>query len=143
MTYDTWKSLPSMFFEIAEQGADEAFMWKKQAGSYTPLSWRDTARQVREMAKGLAALGVTTGDRVVIAAENRPEWVIADLAIMALGAISVPAYTTNTTRDHRHVLADCGAKGVIVSTRALAARLLPAAAETAATEIAVVSLLGM
>ena len=137
MTYDTWKSLPSMFFEIAEQGGDSAFMWKKVAGSYTPLSWRDTARQVREMAKGLEALGVTTGDRVVIAAENCPEWVIADIAIMALGAISVPAYTTNTTRDHRHVLADCSAKGAIVSTRALAARLLPAAAETTATEFIV------
>jgi len=137
VTYDTWKSLPSMFFEIAEQGGDDDFMWKKIDGSYTPLSWRDTALQVREMAKGLAALGVNAGDRIVIAAENRPEWVVADLAIMTLGAISVPAYTTNTTRDHRHVLADCSAKGAIVSTRALAARLLPAAAETAVTEFIV------
>jgi len=137
VTYDTWKSLPSMFFEIAEQGGGGDFMWKKVSGSYTPLSWRDTVRQVREMAKGLAALGVKAGDRVVIAAENRPEWVIADLAIMTLGAISVPAYTTNTTSDHRHVLADCSAKGAVVSTRALAARLLPAAAETTATEFIV------
>jgi long-chain acyl-CoA synthetase len=126
-----------MFFEIAEQGGDSAFMWNKQAGRYQPLSWRDSARQVREMAKGLAALGVIAGDRIVIVAENRPEWPIADLAIMTLGAISVPAYTTNTLRDHRHVLSDCGAKGVIVSTRALAARVLPAAADTAATEFIV------
>lgn len=137
MTYDTWNSLPSMFFEIAEQGGKGDFMWVKVAGRYAPLSWRDTARQVREMAKGIAALGVKTGDRVVIAAENRPEWVIADLAIMALGAISVPAYTTNTTSDYRHVLADCGAKGAIVSTQTLAARLLPAASETTATEFIV------
>ena len=137
MTYDTWNSLPSMFFEIAEQGGNGDFMWEKVAGRYAPLSWRDTARQVREMAKGLVALGVKTGDRVVIAAENRPEWVIADLAIMALGAISVPAYTTNTTSDYRHVLADCGAKGAVVSTQDLAARLLPAASETNATEFIV------
>jgi len=137
VTYDTWNSLPNMFFEIAEQGGNGDFMWEKVAGRYAPLSWRDTARQVREMAKGLVALGVKTGDRVVIAAENRPEWVIADLAIMALGAISVPAYTTNTTSDYRHVLADCGAKGAVVSTRNLAARLLPAASETTATEFIV------
>ncbi len=137
MTYDTWNSLPSMFFEIAEQGGNGDFMWKKVAGRYTPLSWRDAARQVREMAKGLAALGVQAGDRVVIAAENRPEWVVADLAIMALGAISVPAYTTNTTSDYRHVLADCSAKGAVVSTQTLAARLLPAASETTATEFIV------
>ena len=137
MSYDTWQSLPSMFFEIAEQGGDSAFLWTKQDGHYQPLSWRDTAQRVREMAKGLAALGVTAGERIAIVAENRPEWAIADLAIMTLGAISVPAYTTNTVHDHRHVLTDCGAKGVIVSTRALAARLLPAAAEAAQTEFIV------
>ncbi len=134
MSYDTWQSLPDMFFEIAERGGDSAFLWAKKDGRYEALSWRDTARRVRNMAKGLAGLGVAPGDRIAIVAENSPEWAIADLAIMTLGAISVPAYTTNTVRDHRHVLSDCGAKGVIVSTRALAARLLPAAAEVAATE---------
>ena len=114
-----------MFFEIAEQGGGDAFLWAKKDGRYEPLSWRDTAQRVRDMAKGLGKLGVEAGDRIAIVSENRPEWAIADLAIMTLGAISVPAYTTNTVRDHRHVLTDCGAKGVIVSTRALAARLLP------------------
>ncbi|MBT5038651.1 MAG: long-chain fatty acid--CoA ligase [Rhodospirillaceae bacterium] len=123
-----------MFFEIAVQGDNSAFLWAKNNGPYQSLSWRETAQRVRNMAKGLSELGVAAGDRIVIASENRPEWVIADLAIMTLGAISVPAYTTNTVRDHRHILSDCGAKGAIVSTRALAARLLPAAAEVAATE---------
>jgi long-chain acyl-CoA synthetase len=132
VSYKIWQSLPGMFFEIAEQGGDDPFLWAKQDGRYQSLSWRETAQQVRNMAKGLAELGVVAGDRIVIVAENRPEWAIADLAIMALGAISVPAYTTNTVRDHRHILSDCSAKGTIVSTRALAARLLPAAAEVAA-----------
>ena len=59
------------------------------------------------------------GDRIALVAENRPEWTIADLAIMSIGAITVPAFTTNTTADHRHVLSHSGAKGVIVSTRRL------------------------
>ncbi|MBT3927156.1 MAG: AMP-binding protein, partial [Rhodospirillaceae bacterium] len=110
MRYDTWQSLPGMFFEIAVQGDNSAFLWAKNNGPYQSLSWRETAQRVRNMAKGLSELGVAAGDRIVIASENRPEWVIADLAIMTLGAISVPAYTTNTVRDHRHILSDCGAK---------------------------------
>ncbi len=137
MHYDTWQSLPGMFFENAEQGGDDAFLWAKREGRYQSLSWRETARRVRDLAKGLSGLGVTAGDRIVIASENRPEWVIADLAIMTLGAISVPAYTTNTVRDHRHIISDCSAKGAIVSTRALAARLLPATAEVAACQFIV------
>ncbi len=69
------------------------------------------------------------GDRVALVAENRPEWTIADMAIMAIGAITVPAFATNTVADHRHVLSHSGAKGVIVSTKAIAERVLPAALE--------------
>ncbi len=72
-------------------------------------------------------------------AENRPEWVIADLAILAAGGISVPAYTTNTPEDHRHILANSGARYVIVSTAALTQRLLPAV-EQAPSVIGVVAI---
>src|SRR5690606_21854261 len=58
--------------------------------------------------------------------ENRPEWCIADLAIMAAGCISVPAYITNTERDHQHILDNSGARAVIVSTEKLAKPLVPA-----------------
>ena len=73
------------------------------------------------------SLGIEPGDRVALVAESRPEWVVADLAIMSIGAITVPAYTTNTVEDHRHVLGNSGARAAIVSTPALAARLMPAA----------------
>ena len=69
------------------------------------------------------------GDRIALVSENRPEWLIADHAIMAVGALTVPPYTTNTTADHAFILTHSGAKGVIVSTAALAQRLLPAAIE--------------
>ena len=64
---------------------------------------------------------------MVLVSENRPEWLIADVAIMAAGAITVPAYTTNTEADHLHILENSGAKGAIVSSRRLAERLIPAA----------------
>ena len=63
------------------------------------------------------------GDRVVLVSENRPEFCIADLAIMAAGCITVPTYTTNTERDHQHILDNSGAKAVIVSTAKLARTL--------------------
>src|SRR5207244_5684758 len=66
---------------------------------------------------------------VALVSENRPEWVIADLAIMAAGAVTVPAYVTNTVEDHRHILGNSGARAAIVSTASLAARLVPAAAQ--------------
>jgi long-chain acyl-CoA synthetase len=64
---------------------------------------------------------------VALVAENRPEWLIADIAIMAAGGVTVPAFTTNTVADHRHVLTHSGAKAAIVSSRPIAKRLLPAA----------------
>ena len=62
----------------------------------------------------------------MLVSENRPEWLIADLGIMAAGCVTVPTYTTNTTRDHQHILANSGASAVIVSTQKLAKNLLPA-----------------
>ncbi|MCH8809246.1 MAG: long-chain fatty acid--CoA ligase [Proteobacteria bacterium] len=129
MDYSAWQSLPAMFFEQAEKRADRNFLWARREGAYRPLTWGQTARAVKDLSRGLRALGLEPGERVVLLSENRPEWLIADVAVMAAGAITVPAYTTNTSADHNHLLTDSGARGAIVSTRALAGRLLPAAIE--------------
>ncbi|MGC2414038.1 MAG: long-chain fatty acid--CoA ligase [Stellaceae bacterium] len=128
MDYASCGSLPSMFLEVARQRAAQPFLWAKRHREYQSLSWSQAADSVMRLARGLAALGVETGDRVALVSENRPEWVVADLAIMAAGAITVPAYVTNTVEDHRHILGNSGARVAIVSSAALAARLLPAAA---------------
>ena len=129
MDYSAWQSLPAMFFEQAGKAAEKNFLWAKRDGAYRPLTWGATARAVKDLSRGLRALGLEPGERVVLVSENRPEWLIADVAVMAAGAITVPAYTTNTSADHSHLLTDSGARGAIVSTRALAERLLPAAIE--------------
>jgi long-chain acyl-CoA synthetase len=127
MDYHTCPSLAAMFFEQAAGRGDRPFLWAKQDGVYRSLSWRAAAQQVSELARGLRALGIARGDRVGLVSENRPEWMIADLAIMAAGGVTVPAYTTHTSEDLRHVLSNSGARAVIVSTSALAHRVLPAA----------------
>src|SRR5437763_3573354 len=124
-----WSSLPGLFFAQAERLGDKPFLWHKQDGAYRPLSWRQTAGQVAELARGLGALGIAAGDRVVLVAENRPEWLIADIAIMTPGAITVPTFTSNTAADHRHILTHSGAKAAIVSGGSVAKRLLAAALE--------------
>ena len=130
MDYDRWPSLTAMFFDQAERLGDKPFLWAKHEGAYQAMSWRQAAEKVRGLAAGLRALGLQKGERVVLVSENRPEWLIADVAIMAAGGITVPAYTTNTPADHLHVLTDSGASGALVSTKALAQRLQPAFADT-------------
>src|ERR1700681_1922544 len=127
MDYATCRSLPAMFFEVARERGTRPFLWAKRDGNYRSSSWAEVADRVSRLARGLAALGIEPGDRVALIAENRPEWVIADLAIVSAGAITVPAYVTNTVADHRHILGNSGARAAIVSSAALAARVIPAA----------------
>ena len=115
MDYDSCRSLPAMFFEQAERLGDKPFLWAKQAGHYRAIGWGAAARDVRRLALGLRSLGIGRGERIGLVSENRPEWVIADLAIMSAGAITVPANVTHTIDDHRHVFSNSGARAVIVS----------------------------
>src|SRR5438552_7946251 len=127
MDYDSCRSLPAMFFEQAGRLGTKAFLWAKRGGTYQAISWAEASREVRRLALGLKSLGIGQGERVGLVSENRPEWVIADLAIMTAGAITVPAYVTHTVDDHRHVLANSGARAVIVSKPPFSARVLAAA----------------
>jgi long-chain acyl-CoA synthetase len=119
-------NLVQLFLDRADELGDQPFLAAKTDGKWQSLSWRETARQVCLLAESLRALGLTDGDRVMLVSENRPEWAIADLAIMAAGCVTTPAYTTNTERDHQHILENSGARAVIVSNAKLAQPLLPA-----------------
>src|SRR6266480_4726321 len=134
MDYDSCRSLPAMFFGQADRLGDKPFLWAKRDGRYQSLSWAEAARDVRRLALGLRSLGITRGDRVGLVSENRPEWIIADLAIMTAGAVTVPAYVTHTVDDHRHVLANSGARAVFVSKPTLSARVLAAANQVASVQ---------
>lgn len=122
-----WNNLVEMFFDQTDRIGEAPLLWSKKDDQWRPLSWRQTAERVARLAGGLKALGIKPGDRVVLVSENRPEWFICDLAIMTIGAITVPAYTTNTERDHLHILENSGAVAAIVSNPKLAKTLIPAA----------------
>lgn len=128
-------NLVALFENAAKQGADQPFLWAKRDGAYRPWSWRQVEEEVRALCRALTAQGLTRGDRVLLVSENRPEWAIADLAIMAAGCVTVPAYTTNTTADHSYLLGHSGARAVVVSSAALAKRLVPAIAQANAVDL--------
>ena len=119
-------NLVTMFLARAREKGDAPFLWAKRGGKWEPVSWSEAARQAAAFADSLKRIGIEPGDRVMLVSENRPEWLIADLGIMAAGAVTVPTYITNTTRDHTHILGNSGAKAVIVSTQKLGRNLIPA-----------------
>jgi long-chain acyl-CoA synthetase len=123
---ETFPNLVTMFFARASRKGDAPMLWHKVDGAWVSISWAEVAARVASLAAALRAEGLRPGDPVMLVSENRPEFCIADLAIMAAGCVTVPTYTTNTTRDHQHILTDSGARAVIVSTAKLATALMPA-----------------
>ena len=124
--FENFPNLVAMFFARAAERNSAPFLWHRCSDRWVSQSWTEVALQVSALAEALKRLGIGRGDRVMLVSENRPEWCIADLAIMAAGAVTVPTYTTNNERDHLHILQDSGAKAVIVSTAKLARSLMPA-----------------
>ncbi len=122
-------SIPALFLDQVRQLGSRPLLGAKANGLWHWLSWSETENRVLALAGGLSRLGLKTGDRVMLVSENRPEWAIADLGTMVAGGITVPAYVTNTISDHLHILENVQARFVIVSTLALAERLLEAAAQ--------------
>ena len=82
------------------------------------VSSQELFERIRDLALGLAALGVGPGDRVAIVAESRPEWIMSDMAILASGAVTVPIYPTLSAAQALYILKDSAARIAIVSTRA-------------------------
>ncbi len=93
-------------------------------GTVTYTSGRDLLPKVRDISLGLGALGMVPGDRVAILSESRPEWLFADLAVLAAGAVTTPIYPTLSPEQIAFILSDCGASVVIVSTSVQLEKLL-------------------
>ncbi len=130
-------NLVAMFLRRAETRGDRPFLGYKENGEWKTISWAEAARRVAGLAKSLKAMGLQAGDRVMLVSENRPEWCIADLGIMAAGCVTVPTYTTNTARDHQHILDNSQSRAVIVSNAKLAQNLMPAVVRSSECEVVI------
>ncbi|MGH7100928.1 MAG: AMP-dependent synthetase/ligase [Acetobacteraceae bacterium] len=126
--YPDWPNLATMLFARARQWGERPMLRFNRSGAWQTKNWGRFAREAAALARALKAAGVTEGERVLIAADNGPEYPIAETALMAIGAVPVPAYTTNTPADHAHILRDATIRTAITSSRALAERVLAGAA---------------
>jgi long-chain acyl-CoA synthetase len=97
-------TLPALLLDHARERADAPALREKRRGRWHELSWGDYADRVKRVAHGLKGLGVQPGDRVAIHGENRPEWVIADLAIQGIGAVTVGVYPTSPAPEVEYLL---------------------------------------
>jgi long-chain acyl-CoA synthetase len=117
------QTLNELFNFAVDRYRGDEFLRFKSKGEWRSLTYGEVARRVRELALGLHALGFKSGDRLAIWSENRPEWNIADLAILALGAVDVPIYTTQARSQVEYILADSGARAIFVSSAFIKAAL--------------------
>lgn len=100
-------TLNDIFFAAVERNLDRIQLYR-EAGKWLPISSRELGERVARTARALHSWGVQKGDRVGILSENRPEWPVADMASLLLGAVTVPLYTTLTGEQTAFSLSDSG-----------------------------------
>jgi long-chain acyl-CoA synthetase len=101
-----------------EHRKPELFLVKREGG-YVPIPTAEFEAAVRELAAGFRELGLRPGDRAVLLSENRPEWVMTDLAVLCAGGVTVPVYTSLLPEQIKYIVNDSGAGIVVCSNREL------------------------
>src|SRR5207302_5479828 len=97
----------------AERFGERAALREKEFGIWRQTSWRRYGERVRDFSLGLLSLGLERGGKVAIVGDNRPEWIIAELAAQSAGAASVGIYQDSTLTEVAYVIDHCDAKFVI------------------------------
>ena len=108
-------TLNDIFFAAVERNLDR-IMLCREAGKWKAITSREFGVSVARTARALHAWGICAGDRVAILSENRPEWPVADIASLLLGAVTVPLYTTLTPEQTAFVLNDAGCRAIFLSS---------------------------
>jgi long-chain acyl-CoA synthetase len=124
-------SVPGLCLDAVLRHGKSDALNHRDDGKWINLSAEEFVERVKNTALGLASLGIRPGDRIALLSENRPEWSIVDLAILSLGAINVPIYTTQAIDQIDYILSDSGAKAIFISNRRLFKHAQPAFAKRA------------
>ncbi len=110
-----FKSLVDLFFyQAKKQNPQIAFLEWLNPKNNKKFSWGETSSNIYKLAKTLKE-NIASDDRCLLVSENRPEWMISDIAVMLAGGITVPAYTTYTEKDYKYIIEDCQPSVIIVS----------------------------
>ena len=123
MNFKKFNSLTDLFFYQAEkQNPQTVFLEWLNPKIRTTYSWSDTTSNIYKFTKILKE-NINDGDRCLLVSENRPEWLVTDIAIMLANGITVPAYTTYTENDYRYLIEDCQPSIIIVSSEQMHRKL--------------------
>ena len=115
MNLKEFNSLVDLFFYKAKkENPNTPFLEWLNPKNKKKYTWGETSSSIQKFAKVLK-IHLVEGERCLLVSENRPEWLIADLAIMLANGITVPAYTTYTEKDYRYLIEDCEPSIIIVS----------------------------
>jgi len=118
------KTIPEAFFETAEVFPQKNALLYKREGVYFPITYKELSQNVKILSNSFKKLGINKGDKIAILSENRPEWVISDLSIMFIGAVSVPLHTTFSSKAISNILNHSRAKILVVSNGDLLNKVL-------------------
>jgi long-chain acyl-CoA synthetase len=129
-------TLNDIFFAAVEHNLD-CMMLYRENGKWLPISSREFARSVARIARTLDSGGVRRGDRIAILSENRPEWAMADMASLLLGAVTVPIYTTLTAEQSALTLNDSGCRAIFLSSNQQLRKILSILPQTQLSTIVV------
>ena len=110
------KNLLELFFEQYKlQNKNEVFLQPLKIDQKS-FTWEETFKSIIKLSEEIRKIN-NDGDRCLLISENRPEWMISDLAIMLSGSITVPAYTTYIEKDYEYIIQDCTPKVLIISNK--------------------------
>jgi len=129
MQISSFKNLNEIFFmQYEDHKKDDHLLFNNlNLKKFQTYTWQDTRSNVLKLANFLNSKNIKKADRVLLVSENRPEWLIADLAILLNAAITVPNYTTYTVNDFAFTINDSKPAGLIVSSSNLLKNILLAA----------------
>ena len=117
-------TLSQNFEAQAQKYGARAFLKDKRDKVWTDHSWTEVSEAAGKLRAGLLGLGVRPGDRVAILSDNCPEWIVVDQAVLGLGAIVVPLYTTSGLEETAHVISDSGAKVIAANGPEMVKKIL-------------------
>lgn len=123
------ETLSQIFFNTIKSYIKDDFMLYKKEGRYVPISTQEFADRVKHFSLGMKDLDLGAGDKMIILSENRPEWIISDIANLCLGGVTVPIYTTLVPDQVKYIIDDSDAKIVLCSNPELWEKIKAAKSE--------------
>jgi len=110
-------SLPEILFRNAKYFPTKKFLFKKIENSWSGKNYKEINRNVLKIAQAFTQKGIDKNDRIILISSNRVEWVEIDLAIMTIGAVTVPTFDNNCVEDNIYIIKNCNPKLIVLENK--------------------------